>query len=142
MLMLCFAILCAELAGCGGKAYDGEQRYAITGKVTVDGQPLEPGVIAFMPQGEGENRKGRVSGTPIRNGVYFIPEEQGPTAATYRIQIHWNKRTGKQVPNPFDTESLIDELMEGLPPKYNTESELTAEVHAKQTTFDFDLKTE
>jgi hypothetical protein len=31
-------------------------------------------------------------------------------------------------------------MMEGLPAKYHQESELTAEVSSKQTTFDFDLK--
>src|SRR5690349_3719614 len=89
------ACLAASLAGCS-RAYDGDQRFPISGKVTVDGQPVDLGVIAFMPQGAGEGM-GRVSGAPIRDGLYSIPEEKGPTAATYQVQIHWNKRTGKQI---------------------------------------------
>jgi hypothetical protein len=135
---LCFVSLGAVLAGCG-KAYDGEQRFPVSGRVTVDGQPLDLGVIAFMPQGAGEG-SGRVSGAPIRDGIYSVPEEKGPTAATYKVQIHWNKRTGRKIPNPFDREQLIDELMEGLPAKYHEKSELTAQVSSNQTTFNFDLQ--
>lgn len=140
IVWLCFVSLGVGLAGCG-KAYDGQQRFPVSGKVTVDGRPLDLGVIAFLPQGR-EEGAGRVSGAPIRDGIYSVPEEQGPTAATYRIEIHWNKRTGRKVPNPMDTEELTDELMEGLPAKYHEKSELTAEVSEKQTTFDFDLKIE
>jgi hypothetical protein len=140
-MMLRVAFLCASVAGCGGRAYEGEQRFAISGTVTVDGQPLDFGVIAFKPQGMGENLKGRVAGSPIREGRYTIPEEKGPTAAAYRVEIHWNKKTGKQIPNPMDKEQMIDELMEGLPAKYHQDSVLTAEVSARQTTFNFDLKT-
>lgn len=142
IVMLSVVSLCAAVAGCSRRAYEGDQRFAISGTVTVDGQPLDLGVIAFMPQGTGDNIKGRVAGSPIRDGKYTIPEEKGPTAATYRIEIHWNKRTGKQIPNPMDPSEMTDELMEGLPDKYHKNSELTADVSEKQTTFDFDLKTE
>jgi hypothetical protein len=137
---LCFLSLAAALAGCS-KAYDGEQRFPISGRVTVDGQPVDLGVIAFIPQAVGEG-KGRVAGAPIRDGVYSVPEEKGPTAAAYKVQIHWNKRTGRRIPNPMDPENLMDELTEGLPAKYHTSTELTAQVSADQTTFDFDLKTQ
>src|SRR5688500_663020 len=125
---VCIVSLGAGLAGCG-KTYDGEQRFPVSGKVTVDGQPLDLGVIAFMPQSAGSS-EGRVAGAPIRDGIYAVPEENGPTAANYRVQIHWNKRTGKKVTNPMDPEEMIDELMEGLPAKYHQDSELTAEVSA------------
>lgn len=133
--------VCLAVIGCGKRDYEGEQRFPVSGKVTVDGQPLDVGVIAFFPQGKGDSA-GRVSGAPIRDGVYSVPEEKGPNAATYRIEIHWNKRTGKQVPNPFDKSEMIDQLMEGLPAKYHKNSELTAEVSADKTTFDFELKSE
>ncbi len=38
--------------------------------------------------------------------------------------------------------NLTDERAEGLPPKFHQDSQLTAEVSAKQTTFDFDLKSD
>ncbi len=51
-----------------------------------------------------------------------------------------NKPTGKKIRNPMDKDEMIDEMTSGLPAKYGTNSELTAEVSPKQTTFDFDLK--
>jgi hypothetical protein len=135
----CMLLLSAGWVACS-KQYEGEQRFPISGQVTVDGQPLEMGVIAFVPQGGGDG-PGRVAGSPIRDGRYSVPEEKGPTAATYKVQIHWNKRTGKKIPNPFDRQELIDELTEGLPAKYHQQSELTAEVSADKTTFDFELST-
>jgi hypothetical protein len=130
--------VCAALGGCGGKEYEGDRRFPLSGKVTVDGQPMQMGVISFLPQADG----GRVSGGPIKDGTYSVPEAKGATAGKYRVEIHWNKLTGKKIPNPFDKTELIDEMMEGLPAKYHQDSELTADVSSTQTTFDFDLKTE
>jgi hypothetical protein len=134
---LCWGVVCLVIAGCGGREYSGERRFPISGKVTVDGEPMGLGVISFRPQDKG----GRVSGGPIQDGAYKVPEAKGPTAGTYRVEIHWNKLTGKKIRNPMDKDEMIDEMMEGLPDKYHANSELTAEVSPKQTTFDFDLKT-
>jgi hypothetical protein len=144
MKWLCITFSLVALAGCNNKTYDGAQRFPISGKVMVDGQPLDQGVIAFIPKGAREGAKelqGRPAGSPIRDGQYAVVEEMGPTAGAYRIEIHWNKKTGKQIPNPMDRESMTDELIEGLPDKYHKESELTADVSAEKTKFDFDLKT-
>lgn len=131
-----FAVACLACAGCGRRDYTGEQRFAISGKVTVDGEPMGMGVISFLPQEKG----GRVSGGPISDGEYDVPEPKGPNAGVHRVEIHWNKLTGKKIRDPFDKNGLIDEMMEGLPGKYHAKSELTAEVSPKQTNFDFDLK--
>jgi hypothetical protein len=64
----------------------------------------------------------------------------GATAGKYRVEIHWNKPTGKKIRNPMDKDEMIDEMIDGLPAKYHTNSELTAEVSPKQSTFDFELK--
>jgi|SoiMethySBSTD1v2_1073268.scaffolds.fasta_scaffold1481692_2 hypothetical protein len=133
---LCSALLCVVLTGCGNSEYTGQQRFPLSGKVTVDGQPMEFGVISFLPQGEG----GRVSGSPIKNGAYSIDEAMGPTAGKYRVEIRWNKPTGRRVKDAYG-EEIMDEYKEGLPAKYHTSSELAADVSSKQTTFDFDLKT-
>jgi hypothetical protein len=137
LVLACAAVTCAAAAGCGRKGYTGDQRFPLSGKVTVNGQPMELGVIAFIPQGD----KARVSGGPIRGGAYSIPEEMGANAGTYSVTIHWNKMTGKKIPNPLDRTQMIDELEEGLPPKYHKNSVLTAQVSAEKTTFDFDLET-
>jgi formylglycine-generating enzyme required for sulfatase activity len=38
------------------------------------------------------------------------------------------------------TGEMFDERKEGLPPRFHEQSELTADVSAERTTFDFDLK--
>jgi hypothetical protein len=122
--------------GCGGREYTGERRFPLAGKVTADGQPIGMGVIAFLPQ----DKSGRVSGGPIKDGTYSVPEPMGATAGKYRVEIHWNKPTGKKIRNPMDKDELIDEMMEGLPARYHVNSELTADVSSRETKFDFDLK--
>ena len=81
-----------------------------------------------------------VSGGPIKAGAYSVPEETGATAWKYRVEIHWSKPTGRKVHDIDTGEEIMDELAEGLPPKYHQNSELTAEVSSDQTTFDFDLQ--
>ncbi|HEY2412573.1 MAG TPA: hypothetical protein VGI40_10040 [Pirellulaceae bacterium] len=103
----------------------------------ADGQPVEMGVISFVPADE----TGRVSGGPIKGGSYSVPEENGAFAGKYRVEIYWNKPTGKKIRNPMDKDEMIDEMMQGLPEKFNVKSELTADVSQKQTKFDFELKT-
>jgi hypothetical protein len=133
---LSWVSLAAAVAGCGDRGYEGERRYPLGGKVTVDGQPMGLGVISFVPEEKG----GRVSGGPIRDGAYSVPEARGAYAGKYRVVIHWNKLTGRKVKNPMFPEDLIDEMKEGLPARYHDESVLTAEVAPGKTTFDFDLQ--
>src|SRR5262245_28470773 len=131
------AVVLALLNGCGGaKGYTGEKRHPLSGKVTVDGQPMESGVISFLPEEKG----GRVSGGPIKGGAYSVTEAMGANAGKYRVKINWNKPTGRRGKDAYGDE-MMDEYKEGLPAKYHSNSELTVEIPAKQNTFDFELKT-
>ena len=132
---MCLVVSSALICGCGGRAYTGDKRFAVSGKVTVDGKPMEHGLIRFMPQGESI-----VSGGPITHGAYAIAEEKGPNAGKYRVEINWNKPTGRRVKDAYGDE-IMDEYKEGLPTKYHAESELNVDIGPKQATFDFDLKT-
>ena len=136
-IIAAFGLWCVLASGCTGRGYSGARRFPLSGRVTVDGQPVQMGVISFIPQSE----SGRVSGGPVQDGMYSVSEEQGPTAGTYEVRLSWNKLTGRKIPNPSDKGYMIDEMVEGLPAKYRENSELIAEVSPKQTKFDFDLKT-
>lgn len=137
--LLSVSLLCAILTGCG-QSYKGDQRYAVSGKVTydADGEVIDVGTISFIPM---SGDKQRVSGGLIENGAYTITEEMGPNAGQYRVEIRWAKKTGEQFPDPA-TRTMIDRRNEGLPPKFHKDSILTADVSAAQTKFDFDLKSE
>jgi len=127
--------LLGVLAGCGSSPddYEGPRRFAVTGKVTLDGAPVDGGTIAFVPQDE----KSRPCGAPIVAGQYTIPEPQGPNEGHYRVEVRWLKPTGKQHKDSTDTGEMVDEVAQVVPPRYNDQSTLTAAVSATSTTFDF-----
>jgi hypothetical protein len=106
--------------------------------VRLDGAPLDTGTISFIPA---DHQQQRVSGGPVSKGAYSVDEASGANAGKYRVEIHWYKKTGRQVPDPM-TGDLYDERAEGLPDRYHKDSELTVDVSANNTKFDFDLKSE
>ena len=130
---LTFAVI---LSGCGQREYSGPQRFPLSGKVTYDGETVDAGSISFLPLSDGEQR---VSGGSIEGGAYVVPEEQGANAGKHRIEIRWQKATGKKIRDPQSGE-MVEQRAEGLPPKFHKDSELTADVSASQTKIDFDLK--
>jgi len=132
-----FVSLFLMIAGCSSQNYEGAQRFAVSGKVTVEGTPVDVGTISFLPAGSEQ----RVAGGTIADGVYAVEEDMGPNGGPYKVEIHWHKKTGKQYMDR-DAGEMYDERKEGLPARYHTSTELTAEVTAKQTTFDFDLQSE
>jgi hypothetical protein len=126
--------LAAAAAGCHSRDYDGPRRYSLTGKATYQGAPIDFGSISFIPA-DGQ----RVSGGLIENGAYAVPEEKGANAGKYRAEIRWLKLTGNKKRDP-DSGEMYDERKEALPAKYHENSELSVEVSAEKTNFDFDLK--
>jgi hypothetical protein len=132
--MLLPLILVLGLPGCGKRGYEGDQRYPLTGLVTVNGEPMDMGTISFIPADSGD----RVSGGPVENGRFETSEGMGANAGTYRVEIVWYRKTGKQVRAETDG-SMIDVREKALPPRYNRNSELTATVSPEQTTFEFHL---
>jgi hypothetical protein len=127
-------LLCSWLAAGCGKS-DG--RLALSGTVTFDGQPVDGGSIAFLPEGEGTADKPKL-GARIEEGKYAIPAAKGALPGTYRIDIRWPKKTGKKIPFD-DPPSMIDETKQAIRAKYNVNSILTRDVLAGATNFDFDL---
>jgi hypothetical protein len=130
-LYLVFIVLTA----CGRQEYSGAKRYPLAGKVTFDGQPIDWGSISFLPMSGDQ----RVSGGLITDGTYSVTEAQGANAGKHRVEIRWNKRTGRKVRDP-DSGEMYDERKEYLPPRFHANSELTADVSGKQTKLDFDLQ--
>ena len=67
----CLACLCIVPAGCASREYTGAQRFALSGRITYDGVPVDAGTISFLPMSDD---KQRVSGGVIEDGAYAIPE--------------------------------------------------------------------
>lgn len=115
------AILLSTLFGCGRS-----ERMSVEGTVTLDGQPLEKGSIQLSPL-PGTN--GPTSGADIVAGKFVIRSSGGPFAGSFRVQITAGGPTGRRVLDPRSN-SMIDEYGQILPARYNSQSELQAEVKA------------
>ncbi|MEW4571148.1 hypothetical protein AB1L88_25030 [Tautonia sp. JC769] len=74
-------VLSVHLIGCGG---DGLPREGVSGTVTLNGQPLETGIITFVPEDPNTPTQG---GTTIANGAYDIPRAQGLVPGQYKVII-------------------------------------------------------
>lgn len=80
-LVLVIGLICC--AGCTEKD-DG--RYELSGKVTIDGNPVPVGEISFEPDGSAGN-KGPASFVPIKDGVYKIADSAGVVGGKYNVTI-------------------------------------------------------
>jgi hypothetical protein len=132
-------ILLLCLAGCGGgeDTGDGLAREAVSGTVTLDGQPLSGAVIQFLPSDP--SAAGGASGD-IEGGKFAIESGQGPIAGTYRVVI--STRMGPDVDASQPPGEIPKPKKDPIPAKYNTKSTLTADVKAGvPNTFDFPLTT-
>ena len=134
MVLRAACCVCLCLLGCGSEpAYVGPARYALSGKVTLDGAPLDGGTISFIPQS-----KGNPAGGPIAKGEYSVAPDNGANAGSYRVEVRWLRPTGEKYKDD-DTGQMIDVVKEAIPPKYNESSELKAEISAEKKSFDFEL---
>jgi hypothetical protein len=128
------------IAGCFGGG-DDLPREAITGRVTLDGQPVEDGSISFVPMEAVAVGDAVQGGGAIKSGRFWISQEFGLIPGKYRVAInaaaHGGKeRTKPQVPAAGQALDVSKEL---IPQKYNAMSELTATVE-KGGTNDFEFK--
>ena len=120
-----FSLLIVLVVGCGPA---GPELAPVTGRVTLDGEPLYPADVVFQPDGAKPPSFGRTD----EDGRYTLGYKRGVEGAlvgphTVRIMIVTEQTRGPQL----------------VPPRYNTESELRREVLAgEENVFDFDLTTD
>jgi hypothetical protein len=111
--------LLALLAGCAQS-----DRQALEGTVTLDGQPLPQGTIRFIPQpGTG----GPSAGGEIRDGAFSIDADKGVFGGSFRVEITASRKTGNKARDRVTGEET-DIYAQFLPIRYNSNSELTADV--------------
>jgi hypothetical protein len=77
-----FVLVAVSATGCGGG--DGLARVAVSGSVTIDGEPVPNGVVRFKPAAGTE---GPMANTMITDGQYDIPADQGPVAGNYTVEV-------------------------------------------------------
>ena len=113
------------LTGCGR---DPHARQGVTGTVTFQGTPLDQGRIQFVPATSAGPTE---AGTTIENGKYSVPAEPGLVHGTYKVSIFSYDKTGAKVQSTdLPGESGATQFRERIPAKYNTATDLTAEIKA------------
>lgn len=127
-------LLLVALAGCGGGS---TSRVPVEGTVTFDGKPVDGGSISFILEGTTTTAP---VGAVIKDGRYAVEAEKGPVPGKYKVEIVWNKTTGKTVPNTSDPGTTTDETKQVIPSRYNSKTELTANITSGPNTVNFDLK--
>ncbi len=132
--MLCAWAILAGAVGCGPANPLG--RIAISGKVTLDGQPLDKGAIELHPI-EG----GVQSGDLISGGSYSMSVQQGPTAGKYRVVIYDTYETPPLPPGHMPGDDIPPAPKPKVPPAWNSKSKQTIEVK-KEGPFKFDFAIE
>ncbi len=115
------------LPGCGG---DG--RRAVSGTVTVDGEPLASGVISFQPTADNPAHS---AGTGIEAGRYQISASSGLMPGEYQVRIQAFRQTGRMVEDP-----QFGQVEETVPVVFKEAGSLRATVSASgRNEIDFDL---
>ena len=131
LVPLCTLLILSGLAGCSG-APDAPQLVAVSGVVTVDGEPVEQGTIAFVSA-----NGGRTAVTQIVNGKYSLSRSEGPLPGNQKVTIQAYRKTGKvlqitkTLPRAPDeahlpTQTEVEETEQILPERYNAKSILRA----------------
>jgi hypothetical protein len=127
---LCVVLFGSALAGCGGGPA-GPELGAVSGKVTLDGQPLPNATVVFQPD------NGRAStATTDASGNYalqFSADEQGAVVGKHTVRILTYEA-------PFDDQGKpAPGAPEKVPTKYNTETQLKVEVTSGSNEHNFEL---
>lgn len=83
---LWLVLLAVYAVGCGGAAPEGPKRFALSGKVTYDGQPVPAGEIFFEPNNKKGNG-GPATSAEIRAGAYSIPTDRGVVGGAMIVKV-------------------------------------------------------
>ncbi len=130
-------VAAGTVAGCGGGATDDLPRLAVSGKVTLDGQPLKEAMIQFVPSEPGATTSG---GGGVADGVYSISKSEGLVPGKYQVSIT-STPPPAALPAGGTPGDPVAPPKERIPASYNSKTTLSATVSKEgPNTFDFDLK--
>lgn len=121
--VLAIGMMTGVMVGCGGAPKNMPKIGAVTGKVTLDGQPLKKARIQFTP--DSSRPSGAVTDDQGEYVLIFNEHTKGAAVGKHTVRI--NSGTAMEP--------------EKLPAKYHVKSELTAEVkEGANPPINFDLK--
>jgi len=123
-LVLVAAVLAA--AGCGEGSTS-----TVTGTVTLDGQPLQEGVVRFVPA----DGKGQTASAEVKDGKFTATLPKG------EMRVEFSAPKVVRQTKMYDTPDspVVDETVELLPARYNVQSTLKITVKGGSQSEKFDL---
>jgi hypothetical protein len=131
------AVTTLSSTGCGREG-SAPSREAVSGTVSFDGQPLKKGTIQFQPASQAD---GALAVGPITDGHFDIPGNEGPAPGKYGVAVYNQNDSAPapgEMPGPVKAKKTTGAL---IPARYNTKTELTAEVEpGGPNSYAFDLK--
>ena len=135
------ACLCAAcfvgLVGCGSGNKLG--RLPISGKISLDDNPLPNGSITFAPK----DPQGFSAGSVIASdGTYTILETKGLPPGEYTVQIFSSYQEGNEAGAPIHAGPELDKIVtiERIPKEYNSETtQVVTVTKENDNIFDFDI---
>jgi hypothetical protein len=132
---LLIALLALSILGCGGAPSDG--KVAISGTVTLKGQPLDRGTITFSSV---DASKQLMTGGQIVNGQFDIPAKDGLPPGRYRVRISSAAGGAQVAPGeaPGESNTVAEER---IPPEWGSQSTQEVEIKPgeRRATFKFDI---
>lgn len=120
------------LTGCGTKT-EGPVRRAVEGSVSYNSQPLDYGEIRFLPEPEGP-----ITIAIISDGKYELPSPSGVPLGMVQVQINSLTRPA-ELTLDGDLPSKGGRKVVDIPKKYNTETQLSAEIPSGNGSFTLDF---
>ncbi|MCS7239540.1 MAG: carboxypeptidase-like regulatory domain-containing protein [Thermoguttaceae bacterium] len=144
-ILCALAVMLGLCIGCGSEA---PELAPVTGKVTLDGQPLPRVIVTFVPVAGGVSS----SGVTNEEGVYELACQLGKGALVGQHRVYVRSQppgaTGTaDVPSEDDPSYKPDPyasvraqgFVEKIPARYNTKSELVFEVKKGKNVIDLTL---
>jgi hypothetical protein len=116
-------------AGCSDS-----RRGSVSGTVTLDGNPVEHGIITFLPM---EGNSGPSSGGDIVDGKYTISQKRGPSVGSNRVMFTGTHKSGRQV---MLRGKVVDEWVDSFPPKYEGKTPEVCTIQPGANKLDFALQ--
>jgi hypothetical protein len=128
-------VVLALMAGCdsGGKP---PRQGRIAGKVTLDGKPVPRANVRFIALAPG----GVNILAPVTDGVFDVPDGQGPTKGKYRVEFSVPSVRSQRVRHPDSPGEWLEDRVETLPARYHRDSEYVLDYDPDNPTpYDADL---
>lgn len=142
-VLVVLSVVALSLGGCGSKG-DRPELGQVTGTITLDGEPLGGIAVVFSPD-SGRPSRGRTDS----QGQYeltYIGQTLGAKLGHHRVEIAPNEEGEDELEDANAGESTAPAQPQSkpgkvkVPARYNTKSELQADIKPGANVFDFQLE--